>query len=68
MDSGVGWSRIGLDVEGIDDGALEHGIYGLLAFGDALPLRGHLQFLVGFDDASLEEETAGVVGVVLGFG
>lgn len=59
---------VGFEVEGVDDGALKHGIYGLLTLGDAFPLRGHLQFLVGFDDASLKEETASDFGVVLGFG
>ncbi len=73
MDCGVGWSRlaVGLDIEGVDDGALKHRVYGLFHFltlGDTLPLRGNLQFLVGIDESALEEETASVIGVVLGFG
>lgn len=61
---------VGFEVEGVDDGGLKHGIYAgltLLTLGNTSPLGREFQFLVGFEDASLEEQVSGVVGVDFGF-
>lgn len=68
----MGWSilAVGFDIEGIDDSGLEHSVYAglsLLSLGNASPLGREFQFIVGFDDSTLNQQVSGVVGVEFGF-
>lgn len=69
----MGWSilAVGFDIEGIDDSGLEHSVYAgltLLTLGDSSPLSREFQFLVGFEDSTLNQQVSSVVGVEFGFG